>query len=104
MSSSSSDESVFLCALLTNEEEEQMMNKKRKVWTHNINKKRNEFGEFHHLFPDLLKDNSKFFQYFRMSQEKFYELLNHIKPLIEKQNTRFRRSISSEERLAVCLR
>lgn len=99
--SSSEDEDLFLFCLMESEEEEK---RERQLWVHPINKKRDTFGEFHHLFPDLLKDNRKFFQYFRMSPEKFYELLNMLTPLIEKQNTNFRRPVSPEERLAVCLR
>ncbi|KAG8332408.1 hypothetical protein J6590_022620 [Homalodisca vitripennis] len=42
-----------------------------------------------------------------MSPEKFYELLNMLRPFIEKQDTYFRpvqtRPVSPEERLAVCL-
>ncbi|KAF0708229.1 protein ALP1-like [Aphis craccivora] len=39
-----------------------------------------------------------------MSQEKFYELLDMIRPDIEKQDTKFRLAIPSEERLVTCLR
>ncbi|XP_067000348.1 uncharacterized protein [Anabrus simplex] len=101
MSSSSEEDLLFAVALLANEEEEK---RERKVWVHNIYEKRETYGEFHHLFPDLLKDRSKFFHYFRMSQEKFYELLNLVKPCVERENTTFRRAVPCEERLAVCLR
>ncbi|VEN54514.1 unnamed protein product, partial [Callosobruchus maculatus] len=37
-------------------------------------------------------------------EEKFFELLGLIKDSIEHKNTRFRRTVSIEERLAVCLR
>jgi len=39
-----------------------------------------------------------------MENHTFYELLNLIKPLIEKQNTIMRESISAEERLVATLR
>ncbi|KAL5239434.1 hypothetical protein ACI65C_006844 [Semiaphis heraclei] len=39
-----------------------------------------------------------------MSQEKFYELLDTIRPDIEKQDTTFTLAIPSEKRLATCLR
>lgn len=47
------EEEVILLALL--------LNRKRKIWVHNINKKRNVFGEFHHLFDDL---EDRFYTYF----------------------------------------
>lgn len=102
MSDSSEDE-VFLLYCWAQEEEEEDARNVR-TWVHDINTKRPVFGEHHHLFPDLLRDKTKFIQYFRMSQERFYELLNLIKPAIERQDTKFRKAISAEERLATCLR
>lgn len=74
MMSSSSSEDVFLLGMLVSEEEEEQG---KRLWVHNINKKRGQYGEFHHLFPDLLVEDRIFFQYFRMSREKFYELLKY---------------------------
>nr|CAI5828130.1 unnamed protein product [Callosobruchus analis] len=42
--------------------------------------------------------------YFRMTKDEFNFLHELIKEDIKKQNTQFRRAISTEERLAVCLR
>jgi len=39
-----------------------------------------------------------------MENHTFYELLNLVRPLIEKQNTIMRESISAEERLVATLR
>lgn len=39
-----------------------------------------------------------------MSKEEFDYLHELIRSDIQKQNTQFRRAVSSEERLAVCLR
>ncbi|XP_030749371.1 protein ALP1-like [Sitophilus oryzae] len=74
------------------------------MWVHPINQKRAELGEFHHLFNDLKEDEKKFFQYFRMSHNKFLELLDILEPDLSFQNSSFRRAISKEERLAVALR
>lgn len=100
MSSSSDDEVVLLASLLADEEEQ----KKRKCWVHTINKRREEFGEFHHLFPDMRRDKKKFMKYFRMSEEKFFELNELLTPIIQHKDTNFRRAVTCEERLAVCLR
>lgn len=55
------------------------------------------------LFPDLLQDEAKFFKYFRMSSQKFFELLNML-PQLQKQDTNFRRCIPPDERLAITLK
>lgn len=67
-------------------------------------KKRPRHGDYYTLFPELVRDPDKFFQYFRMSYEKFRALLDLIEDDLKKEDTTFRRSISPEERLAVCLR
>nr|CAI5856549.1 unnamed protein product [Callosobruchus analis] len=97
--SSDSDEDMMI-ALACSEIEREM--RRPRFWVHNINFKREVYGEFYHLFPDLLGDEEKFFKYLRMSSKKFYELL-HLLPL-QKQNTNFRKAISPEERLAVTLK
>eukprot|EP00102_Acyrthosiphon_pisum_P023738 XP_016660948.1 PREDICTED: uncharacterized protein LOC103309795 [Acyrthosiphon pisum] len=103
--SDSDEEMLFLATIVEAEEEEkEQYKRKHNMWVHEINTKRNRFGEHHHLFPDLLKDQKKFLKYFRMSPEKFYRLLNFIKNDIEKKDTTFRKAIPAEERLSICLR
>lgn len=96
-SSSSEDEALLLWSL-------EESKKKRRYWTHPINIERSEKGELSVLLPDLLEDEERFFIYFRMSVNSFNELHNYIKHEIEKQNTNWRNSISTKERLAVFLR
>lgn len=72
--------------------------------TSNIKKKRKLEEEHWTLFKDLLQYDDEFYQYFRMQQYKFYDLLKLIEPMLQKQNTSFREAISPTERLAVCLR
>lgn len=98
----SEEEEIVIISMLLAEEEN--IRKKRKIWVHNICKKRLAFGEFHTLFPDLMEDEAKFFQYFRMSHEKFTALLDILQPEIVRNNTTFREAIGSKERLAVTLR
>ena len=71
---------------------------------HNISSRPEGFGEFHNVLDDLLKDEERFWRYFRMSSETFKYILELIHTSIKKQNTNFRRSISPEERLMVTLR
>jgi len=105
MSDTSSDEEdmIFTLALLSEAEENEKYTTKRQ-WVHSIHLAREKEGEFYTLFPHLKQDNKKFFQYFRMSYEKFCQLLEHIKPDIQKRNTNFRKCIPADERLAVTLR
>jgi hypothetical protein len=70
---------------------------------HNISSRHESFGEFHNLLDDLLKEEERFWRYFRMSSDTFKYILESIHTSIKKQNTNFRRSISPEERLMVTL-
>ncbi|XP_067133228.1 uncharacterized protein [Centruroides vittatus] len=49
-------------------------------------------------------DKSGYYMYFRMSPERFDELLSKIGPLITRKNTTYRKSISPAEQLALTLR
>jgi len=60
-------------------------------------------GELHTLFPQLLEQPCKFYDYFRMLPETFWYIMNDIRDDIQKQSY-FRKCISSEERPAVALR
>jgi len=71
---------------------------------HNISSRCENLGEFHNLLDDLLKDEERFWRYFRMSSDIFKYILELIHTSIKKQNTNFQRSISPEERLMVTLR
>ena len=76
----------------------------RGVWVDQFLAERNSKGEYARLFPDLLKDDDKFFCYFRMKKSTFFLVLNKIRSRIEKQNTKYREAISPEERLMITLR
>lgn len=78
--------------------------KRKRKWVHEVNTKRNEYGEYHHLMKQLRGDETKFIEYFRVNITQFDSILHIIKDDIEKKNLNYRKSISAEERLAVCLR
>ncbi|XP_050300615.1 uncharacterized protein LOC126739132 [Anthonomus grandis grandis] len=100
-----SDEELFLFQILLEEEEKtEKKKRKHKMWVHDICRERKLYGEFHHLIPDLKKDPTKFFEYFRMSEEKFEELLHILNNDLIKQKSKFREPVEPYERLAVCLR
>jgi hypothetical protein len=77
----SSDEELYLFQLLFDEEMKHKRGSKRKrsTWVHDICLKRKIFGEFHTLFKQLLQDEKKIFQYFRMSYDKYSELLEIVR-------------------------
>ena len=76
----------------------------RRMWVHPINEERTNFGEYHHLVPQLRCDQKKFKEYFRMSSETFDYIWALLSPLIEKNTTNYMKPISPEERLSVTLR
>ena len=103
MSSSSSDDFIFLAVALCHEFKKEKKTK-RKYWVHDIFRARLNEGEFHTLFGRLQQDEQKFYKYYRMSSEKFNELFDLLRIPLTKQNTKFRQSISPQERLTVFLR
>ena len=68
-----------------------------------MNNRRFEKGEFFVLYPDLRRFEDTFFNWFRMSVQKFDYLLKMIKRRIQKQNTNWREAISAEEQLVITL-
>ena len=63
-----------------------------------------DLGEFNTLYKDLRKYADRFYIYYRMSTEQFDTILAQIQHLIYKPNSKWRHSISPEEKLAICIR
>ena len=78
--------------------------RKRQTWIRSILQKREDEGVYQLLVPKLLANDDQFKNYFRMTKESFALLLSLIEPEISKQHTKYRRSITACERLAVTLR
>ncbi|XP_066596251.1 uncharacterized protein [Prorops nasuta] len=94
-------EELAAIAIIIDEEETR---KKRSIWVHKAWTERDVEGEFTTLYKELVDDETKFHQYFRMSQRCFNILLNKIKNRICKQTTKLRKPFTGKERLAICLR
>jgi len=94
------EDMIIACGLYLPAEEA----KKRKYWMHKVFRAREEEGKFHTLFGRFKDNRQKFFKYFRMSFSKFENLKQLLHTDIEKKNTRWRRSIRTEERLALTLK
>jgi len=104
-SSSSSDSSDWetVAAFVVLDEDERNKRSTR-TWVHDINTKREELGEFRRLVQELRNDSKRFHMYFRMTIEQFDYIHELFKSDIYKRNTQLRKAITTEERLAVCLR
>ena len=100
-------ELAMIAIALDEEEEEKVGNIKKQVrskWIHSAWKTRNIEGEFRTLFPHLMDDETKFYQYFRMTQSTFHKLLTKLEKKLMRKDTFWRLPIAPKERLAVCLR
>ena len=65
--------------------------KAREFWVFGVFKNRDSYGVFTTLFEELKSDREYFFQYLRMSLDRFKHLLDLIRPAIEKSDTKFRK-------------
>ncbi|CAN7995609.1 unnamed protein product [Ixodes hexagonus] len=74
-------------------------------WIRFLFRSRETFGEFHHLVRDMRLDNgSDFFQYFRMTRQRFDQLLALVGPQLQREATPWRKPISPAERLSLTIR
>jgi len=77
--------------------------RKRNYWIHNVLWARVEEVEFHTLFGRM-KDNKHFSHILRLDISKFGNFTALLPADNQKKNTQWRRSITTEERLALTLR
>ena len=78
--------------------------RKHRYWVSNILQKRKSLGAFHTLVQEMrLSHREEFFRYFRMSPDRFENLLSIVGPRLIKV-CRSREPISPSERLAVTVR
>ena len=76
----------------------------QRYWVHPINQMGKDLGEFNTLYKDLRKYPDRFYTYYRMNTEQFDTILAQTQHLIYKPNSKWRRSITLEEKLAKCIR
>ncbi|KAG7170508.1 Treslin-like 2 [Homarus americanus] len=99
-----SSELAMIVIALDEEEELKKQNRKRKrFWVHPMLQDKKGEVELHTLYPHLIGDESKFFQYFRMNIGSFEMILSKIEEERRKENTTFREVITPRGKLAVCL-
>lgn len=79
--------------------------KKRSLWAHNWLIRRDELGAYNTLMKELEEEDIPgYISFQRMHPDLFKELLEMVTPLIQKKDTRMRRSIQPGLRLALTLR
>ncbi|XP_050669788.1 uncharacterized protein LOC126968728 [Leptidea sinapis] len=71
---------------------------------HEINKNREQCGEFYNLYEKMRLYPTKFFEYTRMPISTFDYILSKISDKITKEDTNFRKSIIPKEKLFITLR
>ena len=58
---------MAIIVIALDEEEEERKQKRKRLWVHPMLQDRKSEGEFHNLYPHLIDDESKFYNYFRMN-------------------------------------
>jgi hypothetical protein len=96
------DEYVMLLWLLYRRWKRKRIN--RRYWIHPIISERGERGLLYTLSPQLKGDDEEFFNFTRMSQAYFNELLGTVQQELTKENTTMRDSIPPEEKLVIAIR
>ncbi|KAK4320281.1 hypothetical protein Pmani_008791 [Petrolisthes manimaculis] len=91
--------SVFYLALLLKSRKGK---KKRKTWVRKFLEKGSVHGKL--LLEDLRLDGAGFINFLRMSTSDFEILLRMVAPKISRRNTKYRKAITPDIRLAITLR
>jgi hypothetical protein len=76
-------------ALMLDGEEKKaaLSDKKKRMWVHKCLRSRKSEGEYWTLNKELVDDEMKFYQYFRISKHQFNYLLQKIEKDLKKKNT-----------------
>ena len=84
-----------LCSIALLLDEEKTWKKSvRRFAVHPMLKERIKEGEYWTLYKELIKDDAKYYGYFRMNRIQFEYIGNKITPLIKKQIPTFKEAIS----------
>ena len=97
--------SAAITAVVVRRRRREQSQRKKRLWTRPWILKREQFGAYHCLLEELkLSDRNGLKNFLRMDKSSFNEILDKVAPLIQKQDTQLRASISPAERLALTLR
>ena len=80
--------------------------RKRRLWSYEwLLDRKNKYAGASNLLKELEKEQpNEFIIFVRMTPNQFHYLVNHIKPILRKKNTNWRKCIDVETRLAITLR
>lgn len=84
-------------------DDDSKIRKRRRVWAKNWLQERNKFSHMPLIKEIAVNEPQDFFNYLRMSEETFKDLLQRVSHRIQKQNTIMRQSVTAEERLVATL-
>ena len=94
--------------LLDAEEKARIKRRNRPVWVRGWIARRQEMGKFHRIARELATEDPSSFmdmmEYLRMDEDHFNHLVSLVWPLIKKEDTCMRETISPAERVALTLR
>lgn len=93
---------ALVSQVLDDDDEDEIQTKRK--WSKQWLLERRKYSHMNLLHELQSNEPTDFKNYLRMENHTFYELLNLVRPYIEKQNTKLRESISAEERLVATLR
>ena len=93
---------LLLAAFILIKRRQQRRMKAKKCWMKHWVSRRVEQGAYCNLLMNL--DKQGYRNYLRLSKAQFNDVLKRVSPLLERDDTVFRRSISAGERLALTLR
>ena len=99
------DEEIVLGLLLLLEDDEK--NKKdfnREHWVRPLLMNREICGAFHTTFQEVLSDPIECRGYIRVDGTQFNYLLEHLSPILQKEDTNTRKCIDPAERICLTLR
>lgn len=107
MNSEDASLAVVLSTFVFCDEESEIehKSKKRRIWQKKWVSRRIEDGFCAKLYKELEEEEESLYKNFlRMDIHQFKELLNLVEPIISKQDTVMRKSISAKDRLILTLR
>ena len=75
----------------------------RSLWVHPIYQNREQHGEYFTLYREYRQYDDKFFNWYRMSVEKFDELFEKVEPRLRRQGGYFWEPVCAEEMLVITI-
>ena len=96
---------LLLTAIFLLRRRRRRLMKCKRIWVRPWISRREQYGAYYILMKELEREDADgYAAYQRITPKCFFELLEKIRPSIEKQNTKMRKCIPPDLRLAITLR